>query len=68
MQQITAQQLALVNDFMSNSYEFYTETEAIEVFTNEYGLTNVIANKILTFSSNFGTDPLFELQESDLTA
>lgn len=68
MQHITAQQLALVNDFMSNSLEFYTNEEAINVLTGEYSLTDATAKKILTFSSNFSTDPFFELQESDLTA
>jgi hypothetical protein len=43
MHQITPNQLAFINDFMSNSLEFYTTTEAKEVLVNEYGLTEDIA-------------------------
>ena len=63
---LNTQQLFQINDFMSNSLEFYTEWEAMEVFTKEYLIDENTAKKILSYGDQFRTNPFFEITISDI--
>lgn len=66
MTSITPSQLFQVNDLLSNSREFYSDKEFFEMFTNEIGIDEKTASKILTYRKEFHTNPFFELGIADL--
>lgn len=59
-------QLAMINDFMSNSQEFYTDQEAMNFLMDEVHIGHNVAKQVLTYRHAFATNPFFSLQSVDL--